>query len=140
MAKQQPLSDDDRADLVAYLDGELDEEASRALESKLSLDPKARAEADSLKAGQLAELTVTLLLPVALTVTVSFTLNVWLPAVLKVMPKPLEPLDNPEFAGNTAATQSTFINFAKLALHQTVVVTELLLLDQTERVIGMLAA
>ena len=49
MAKQQPLSDDDRADLVAYLDGELDEEASRALESKLSLDPKARAEADSLK-------------------------------------------------------------------------------------------
>src|SRR5262249_32541791 len=36
-------------ELVAYLDGELDEERSRTLETKLSLDPAARAEADALK-------------------------------------------------------------------------------------------
>ena len=39
----------DRDDLVAYLDGELDEERSRALEARLSLDPAARAEAESLR-------------------------------------------------------------------------------------------
>jgi len=44
-----PLSEKDRADLVAYLDGELDEEKSRALEARLSLDPAARAEAESLR-------------------------------------------------------------------------------------------
>jgi anti-sigma factor RsiW len=43
------LSDEDRANLVAYLDGELDAEAAQALEAKLSLDPNARAEADALK-------------------------------------------------------------------------------------------
>jgi anti-sigma factor RsiW len=43
------LSDDDREDLVAYLDGELDEEKSRTLETRLNLDPKARAEADALQ-------------------------------------------------------------------------------------------
>ncbi len=49
MAKQSPLSDRERADLVAYLDGELEGEAARALEAKLSLSPEARAEAESLK-------------------------------------------------------------------------------------------
>lgn len=43
------LSEEDRANLVAYLDNELDEAAAQALESKLSLDPKARAEADALR-------------------------------------------------------------------------------------------
>lgn len=44
-----PLSDDDKADLVAYLDGELDDEATQALEARLSQDPVARAELESLK-------------------------------------------------------------------------------------------
>src|SRR3954452_2725575 len=43
------LSDEDRENLVAYLDGELDEASAHALESKLSLDPLARAEADALR-------------------------------------------------------------------------------------------
>ena len=43
------LSDKDRADLVAYLDGELAEGQSRALEARLNLDPAARAEAESLR-------------------------------------------------------------------------------------------
>jgi anti-sigma factor RsiW len=43
------LSDEDRANLTAYLDGELDEAASQALEAKLSQDPQARAEADALQ-------------------------------------------------------------------------------------------
>jgi len=43
------LSDEDRADLVAYLDGELDEGASQALEARLNLDPQMRGEADALK-------------------------------------------------------------------------------------------
>jgi anti-sigma factor RsiW len=43
------LSDDEKADLTAYLDGELDEETSQAFEARLSRDPKLRAEADSLK-------------------------------------------------------------------------------------------
>ena len=43
------LSDEDRANLTAYLDGELDEAASQALEAKLSQDPTARAEADALR-------------------------------------------------------------------------------------------
>jgi anti-sigma factor RsiW len=43
------LSDEDRATLVAYLDGELDENASQALEAKLSRDPQMRAEAEALK-------------------------------------------------------------------------------------------
>jgi anti-sigma factor RsiW len=49
MAKQSSLSDEDRTNLVAYLDGELDEPAARALEAKLHLDPQARAEAEALK-------------------------------------------------------------------------------------------
>lgn len=43
------LSDDDRENLSAYLDGELDEEASHALEAKINLDPEARAEVEALK-------------------------------------------------------------------------------------------
>jgi len=49
MAKLPPLSDKDREDLVAYLDGELDAEAARALEAKLNLDAEARAEAEALR-------------------------------------------------------------------------------------------
>jgi anti-sigma factor RsiW len=49
MAKLPPLSDEDRENLVAYLDGELDPKAARALEAKLSLDAEARAEADALR-------------------------------------------------------------------------------------------
>jgi hypothetical protein len=44
-----PLSDKDRADLVAYLDGELDDSAARTIETKLNLDPQARAEAIALR-------------------------------------------------------------------------------------------
>jgi anti-sigma factor RsiW len=43
------LSEEERADLVAYLDGELAGEAARAMEAKISLDPRLRAEAESLK-------------------------------------------------------------------------------------------
>src|SRR3954451_13737717 len=43
------LSEQERADLVAYLDGELTGEAARALEAKITLDPQARAEAETLK-------------------------------------------------------------------------------------------
>ena len=43
------LSDEDRENLVSYLDGELDEEAARTLEARLNLDPKARSEAEALQ-------------------------------------------------------------------------------------------
>ncbi len=43
------LSEEDRENLVAYLDGELDEETAQALEARLQLDPQARAEAEALK-------------------------------------------------------------------------------------------
>ncbi len=43
------LNDEDRANLTAYLDGELDEEATQALEAKLTQDPEARAELDELR-------------------------------------------------------------------------------------------
>jgi anti-sigma factor RsiW len=49
MTKPNPLNEQEQADLVAYLDGELAGEAARALEVKLSLDPAARAEAEALK-------------------------------------------------------------------------------------------
>jgi anti-sigma factor RsiW len=44
-----PLSEQDRENLVAYLDGELDEETAQALEAKLNLDAEARAEAEAMK-------------------------------------------------------------------------------------------
>jgi anti-sigma factor RsiW len=43
------LSEQEQADLVAYLDGELTGEAARALEAKLSLNPAARTEAKTLR-------------------------------------------------------------------------------------------
>jgi hypothetical protein len=46
---KSPLTEDERADLVAYLDGELSGEAARAIEARISLDPAVRAEVDSLK-------------------------------------------------------------------------------------------
>jgi anti-sigma factor RsiW len=49
MAKDKPLSEEEQENLVAYLDGELDEETSRAIEAKLSRDPRARAEAEALR-------------------------------------------------------------------------------------------
>jgi anti-sigma factor RsiW len=45
----KPLSETEREDLVAYLDGELGEEEARAVESKLNLDARARTEADELQ-------------------------------------------------------------------------------------------
>ncbi len=44
-----PLNDKDKAELVAYLDGELDDAQAQALEAKLQLDAGARAEADALR-------------------------------------------------------------------------------------------
>ncbi len=49
MTKPNPLNEQEKADLVAFLDGELKGEAARALEAKISLNPAARAEAESLK-------------------------------------------------------------------------------------------
>ena len=43
-------------------------------------------------------------------------------------------------AGDTATAQRFFIDAAKLLFHQAVEITELLLLDQAEAVIGVLAA
>ncbi|HYV35546.1 MAG TPA: hypothetical protein VE988_07575 [Gemmataceae bacterium] len=43
------LSEEDHAELVAYLDGELGEEAAQAFEARLSRDKKLRAEADALQ-------------------------------------------------------------------------------------------
>jgi anti-sigma factor RsiW len=44
-----PLSDDERAELIAYLDGELDAQSARVMEDKLLSNPSVRAEAESLK-------------------------------------------------------------------------------------------
>ncbi len=49
MADPHPLTDDDRADLIAYLDGELPPEAQRRVESLLNRNPRARSEADAYK-------------------------------------------------------------------------------------------
>ena len=49
MADKQPLNEQEKADLVAYLDGELAGEAARSLEAKITLDPAARSEAETLK-------------------------------------------------------------------------------------------
>jgi anti-sigma-K factor RskA len=49
MADKQPLSDADRADLTAYLDGELAADARRRIEQRLAADAMLRTEADSLK-------------------------------------------------------------------------------------------
>jgi hypothetical protein len=49
MAQQPSLSDKDRADLIAYLDGELNERAAREVETRLHRDPTARAEVEALR-------------------------------------------------------------------------------------------
>jgi len=49
MSKKSSLSDAERADLIAYLDGELHGEAARKLEARLTRDKVLRAEADALK-------------------------------------------------------------------------------------------
>src|SRR4051812_27099707 len=43
------LSEEDRANLVAYLDGELDDAAAQELEAKINTEPQMRLEADTLK-------------------------------------------------------------------------------------------
>jgi anti-sigma factor RsiW len=49
MSKPRALSDAERADLVAFLDGELAGEAKRTIEARINVDPVWRAEAASLK-------------------------------------------------------------------------------------------
>jgi anti-sigma factor RsiW len=49
MADNQPLTDNDRAEIVAYLDGELDGARSRAVEARINNDPRIRAEVDILR-------------------------------------------------------------------------------------------
>ena len=49
MSYKPPLSDDERANLVAFLDGELRGTAARAVETRLTQDTRFRAEADALK-------------------------------------------------------------------------------------------
>jgi anti-sigma factor RsiW len=49
MANLPPLSDEERAELVAYLDGELPKPAVRALEAKLTTNPHLRTEAETLR-------------------------------------------------------------------------------------------
>jgi hypothetical protein len=43
------LNEDEKAELVAYLDGELDEASTQAVEAKIASDPNTRAELDALK-------------------------------------------------------------------------------------------
>jgi anti-sigma factor RsiW len=49
MAKPAPLSEQERTDLVAYLDGELAGATARRIEARLALDARVRAEADAFK-------------------------------------------------------------------------------------------
>src|SRR5438552_2488606 len=49
MSSPSPLSEEDREELVAYLDGELDEEQASSVEAKISMNPTLRAEAETLK-------------------------------------------------------------------------------------------
>jgi anti-sigma factor RsiW len=44
-----PLSEQEREELVAYLDGELRGQAAQAVQAKLSLDPRYRAEAEAMR-------------------------------------------------------------------------------------------
>jgi len=44
-----PLNEEEQEDLVAYLDGELDEDATQSVETRMGLDPAVRSEADTLK-------------------------------------------------------------------------------------------
>ena len=49
MAERPKLSEQERADLVAFLDHELSGAAARRIETRLSLDPVMRSEANALK-------------------------------------------------------------------------------------------
>jgi anti-sigma factor RsiW len=49
MAEHPEITDADRDELVAYLDGELDAAGQQRVETRLSLEPKVRAEIDALK-------------------------------------------------------------------------------------------
>jgi anti-sigma factor RsiW len=49
MPDRPPPDDSGRAELIAYLDGELDAIAQQRVEARLMRDPKARADADALK-------------------------------------------------------------------------------------------
>jgi anti-sigma factor RsiW len=49
MNKPPPLTEEDRANLVAYLDGELEPSALSALEAKLNLSTQGRTEAEALR-------------------------------------------------------------------------------------------
>src|ERR1700682_4938535 len=49
MNKPPPLTEEDRANLVAYLDSELEPSALSALEAKLNLSTQGRAEAEALR-------------------------------------------------------------------------------------------
>jgi anti-sigma factor RsiW len=49
MSDSSSFTDRERADLVAYLDGELKGEAARKIEAKLARDPAARDEADGFR-------------------------------------------------------------------------------------------
>lgn len=44
-----PLNENEREDLIAYLDGEADAKTARSVEAKLSTDPTTRREAEALK-------------------------------------------------------------------------------------------
>jgi anti-sigma factor RsiW len=44
-----PLTEDEKAELVAYLDGELDDSATQIIETKIATNPDVRAELDALK-------------------------------------------------------------------------------------------
>lgn len=49
MADSRPLSEEERTELIAYLDGELDGPAAHAIEAKLNLDPRTRHEVETLR-------------------------------------------------------------------------------------------
>jgi hypothetical protein len=49
MANENPMSEEERAELVAYLDGELPKAAVRTLEARLTTDPRMRSELETLR-------------------------------------------------------------------------------------------
>ncbi len=49
MARLKPLTEEERSELIAYLDGELDAKTARAVETKINLDPRTRQELETLR-------------------------------------------------------------------------------------------
>lgn len=49
MSELTPLTEQERADLVAYLDGELNGDAARKVENRIAREPAVREEADALR-------------------------------------------------------------------------------------------